>query len=61
MHSDSARIGVCTNQGILCLMILDALVSAPIRVELYKTVLHVLASVTIREQFAQWTCMFWLL
>ena len=33
MHSDSARFGVCTNQGILCLVILDALASAPMKVE----------------------------
>ena len=59
MHSDSARIGVCINQGILCLVTLDALASAPIRVELYTTVLHVLASVSIRGQYARWTCMSW--
>ena len=59
IHSGSARIGVCTNQGILCPVILDALASAPIRVEFYTTVLHVLASVPIRRQYAQWTCMSW--
>ena len=59
MQSGSARIGICTNQGILCPVILDALASAPIRVELYTTVLHVLTSVTTRGQYAQWNCMSW--
>ena len=57
MQSGSARIGICTNEGILCPVILDALASAPIRVELHTTVLHVLASDPIRGHYAQWTCM----
>ena len=59
MHSGSACIGVCTNQGILCTAILHAFSPAPIRVELYTTVLHMLASVLIRGQYAKWTCMSW--
>ena len=57
MHSDSARFGVCTNQGILCPVLLDALASVPIRVELYTTVLYVLASVRTSWMYAQrsWT------
>ena len=31
MHSGAARLGICTNQRILCTMVLHALASIPIR------------------------------
>ena len=53
MHSGFARIGVYTNTRILCTAVLHAFSSAPIRVELYTTILDVLASVLIRGQYAK--------